>query len=140
MHENESLEEPENLSSGLPRSVVGAGLIVLLEGLVGVGAGVYFLVDGLLGHDEVGISAYGTAAWFIILFGAVLAAGVGLLRGQRWGRGIGIITQVLLAPVMFALFGESDQPLWGMLLLALIVPAFAMLVVPKTSEWMSQRG
>ena len=114
-------------------------MIVLLEGLFGVGAGVYFLIDGIRGHDEVGISAYGTAAWFIILFGAVLAAGIALLRGKRWGRGIGVITQVLLAPVMFALFGGSEQPLWGMLLLILILPAFVMLVMPKTSEWMSRQ-
>ncbi|WP_235174754.1 DUF7144 family membrane protein [Tomitella biformata] len=139
MPENLSKEDPENHPSGLPQTVLGAGLIVLLEGLVGVGVGVYFLIDGLRGHEEVGISAYGTAAWFIILFGAVLAAGIGLLRGQRWGRGIGIITQVLLAPVMFALFGESNQPLWGTVLLVLIVPAFVMLVMPKTSAWMSRR-
>lgn len=137
---NLSKEDPESLPPGLPQTVLGAGLIVLLEGLAGVGVGVYFLIDGLRGHQEVGINAYGTAAWFIILFGAVLAAGVGLLRGQRWGRGVGIITQVLLAPVMFALFGESNQPLWGMVLLILIVPAFVLLVTPKTSRWMSHRG
>lgn len=140
MPENLPVEQPDDYPTGLPQTVWGSGLIVLLEGLAGVGVGVYFLIDAIGGHDEVGISAYGTAAWFIILFGAVLAGGVGLLRGQRWGRGIGIITQVLLAPVMFALFGESDQPLWGMLLLLLIVPAFVMLVMPKTSQWMSQQG
>ena len=139
MPENLHVKDPDNHPSGLPPTVLGAGLIVLLEGLAGVGVGVYFLIDGLRGHEEVGISAYGTAAWFIILFGAVLAAGIALLRGQRWGRGIGIITQVLLAPVMFALFGESDQPLWGMLLLVLIVPAFVLLMMPKTSAWMARR-
>ena len=68
----------------------------------------------------------------------MLAAGVGLLRGQRWGRGIGIITQILLAPVMFALFGASEQPIYGMLLLVTIVPAFWCLVAPKTSAWMNR--
>lgn len=131
--------DPEDQPGGLPQTVLAAGLIVMLEGLVGVGVGVYFVVDGFRGHSEVGINAFGTAAWFLILFGVVLAAGIGLLRGQRWGRGIGIITQLLLAPVMFTLFGESDQPIWGMLLLITIVPTFVLLLMPKTSEWMSRR-
>lgn len=113
-----------------------AGAIVLLEGLVGVGAGLYILFNG---HDQTGFSSTGTAAWFLILFGAVLAAGIALLRGHRWGRGVGILTQLLLAPVMFALFGESDRPVWGMVLMVLIVPAFVLLVAPKTSRWMDHR-
>lgn len=136
MPENLPVEDPQDQPTGVPQTVLVAGLIVLLEGLAGVGAGLYILFNG---HDEKGFSSVGTAVWFLILFGAVLAAGVGLLRGHRWGRGVGILTQLLLAPVMFALFGESDRPVWGMVLLALIVPAFVLLVSPKTSRWMEQR-
>ena len=53
-----------------PTAVRRAGLVVALEGAVGVVAGIVFLVRGLTGaEDSVFINDYGTAAWFAILGG-----------------------------------------------------------------------
>src|SRR5699024_6738159 len=71
-----------------------------------------------------------------VLFGAVLAAGVALLVGRRGGRGVGIVTQVLLAPVAFSLLGQSHQVVWGILVLIVIVPGFVMLIHPRTTAWL----
>lgn len=121
-----------------PTTLRAAGAMVTLEGVVGVGIAVYYVISALVGNHEKGISYYGTAAWFGVLFGAVLAAGVTLVVGRRGGRGAAIITQVLLAPFAFSLLGQSHQIVWGVLLVLVIVPAFVLLVHPQTSAWMNR--
>ncbi|QDQ99367.1 hypothetical protein FO059_13785 [Tomitella fengzijianii] len=121
-----------------PNTVRLAGGIVTGEGVVGVGIAIFYVISALVGNHDKGISYYGTAAWFGVLFGGVLAAGVTLLMGKRGGRGVAIITQVLLAPFAFSLLGQSHQLAWGILIVLAIVPAFVLLVHPRTSEWMNR--
>ncbi|GAA4819504.1 hypothetical protein [Tomitella cavernea] len=121
-----------------PTTVRVAGGIVAGEGVVGVGIAIFYLISALVGNHDKGISYYGTAAWFGLLFGGVLAAGITLLLGRRGGRGVAIITQVLLAPFAFSLLGQSHQIAWGILIVLAIVPAFVLLVHPQTSAWMNR--
>ncbi len=121
-----------------PRTVRAGGALVALEGAVGLIVAIVLVVRAAGGHHDTGISGYGTAAWFAVLFGAVFAAGVALWLGRRGGRGVGILTQVLLAPVAFSLLGQSHQIAWGILLVIIIVPAFVLLVHPQTSAWMNR--
>lgn len=124
--------------SGPPATVLAAGVVVTFEGAVGIICAIIILGRAIAGHSETGISGYGTAAWFAAIFGAVLVAGIALLRGRRGGRGVGIITQILLAPVVFSLLGQSHQVVWGILLLLIIIPGFVLLVHPRTSAWMNR--
>ncbi|MBF6523056.1 hypothetical protein IU411_22525 [Nocardia farcinica] len=121
-----------------PATVRGAGALVALEGGVAVAVAIVLVVRGLLGHDQSQASGYGTAAWFGILGGAVLAAGVGLLLGHRWGRAIAVIAQVLLLPVVWSLLTDSHQPLWGSLLGVVVVGALVLLFAPPSNRWMAQ--
>ena len=41
------------------------------------------------------LSRFGTAAWFAIIGGAMLAAGWALWTGRRWGRGVAVFAQLL---------------------------------------------
>ncbi|WP_435591010.1 hypothetical protein [Nocardia sp. bgisy118] len=122
----------------VPATVRGAGGLVALEGAVAVTVAIVLVVRGLLGHDQSQASGYGTAAWFGILGGAVLAAGVGLLLGHRWGRAIAVIAQILLLPVAWSLLTDSHQPVYGALLGVVVVAALILLFVPSSTRWMAR--
>ncbi|MEV6429421.1 hypothetical protein [Nocardia sp. NPDC051463] len=124
--------------SGVPTTVRGAGGLVTLEGGAAVVAAIVLVVRGLLGHDQSATSGYGTAAWFGILGGAVLAAGIGLLLGHRWGRAIAVIAQLLLLPVTWSLLTDSHQPIYGVLLGVVVIAALVLLFAPPSSRWMAQ--
>ncbi|WP_410871907.1 hypothetical protein [Nocardia sp. A7] len=115
-----------------------AGGLVSLEGLAGVVTAIVLIVRALTGHDQSEASGVGTALWFGVLFGGVLAAGIGLLRGKRWGRAIAVIANVLLLPVAWSLLTDSHQPLWGSLLGLVAVAGLATLFAPATSHFMAQ--
>ncbi|WP_040781798.1 hypothetical protein [Nocardia pneumoniae] len=125
-------------SAGVPTTVRAAGGLVTLEGVVAVTVAIVLVVRGLLGHDQTAASGYGTAAWFGILGGAVLAAGVGLLLGKRWGRAIAVIAQLLLLPVTWSLLTDSHQPVYGTLLGLVAVAALVLLFAPPSTRWMAQ--
>lgn len=120
-----------------PKTVRGAGAVVTLEGAAAVSFAIFLLVRGLRGVDQSVTSGYGTAAWFAILGGAVLAAGIALLRGQRWGRTIALMAQLLLLPVTWYVI-TSHQVLWGILLGIVVIGALVMLFAGSTSRWMAE--
>ncbi|WP_443093679.1 hypothetical protein [Nocardia beijingensis] len=122
----------------VPTTVRAAGGLVTLEGVVAVGVAIVLVVRGVLGHDQSATSGYGTAAWFGVLGGAVLAAGVGLLVGKRWGRAIAVIAQLLLLPVTWSLLTDSHQPVYGTVLGVVAVAALALLFAPPSTRWMAQ--
>ncbi|MEU0500049.1 hypothetical protein ACWEO2_41830 [Nocardia sp. NPDC004278] len=124
-------------AEGVPATVRGAGGLVALEGAVAVIVAIVLIVRGLLGHDQSAASGYGTAAWFGILGGAVLAAGIGLVFGHRWGRAIAVIAQVLLLPVTWSLLTDSHQPVFGALLGVVVIGALVLLFAPASNRWMA---
>lgn len=123
---------------GVPGTVRGGGALVALEGGVAVIVAIVLVVRGLLGHDQSAASGYGTAAWFGILGGAVLAAGIGLFLGKRWGRAIAVIAQLLLLPVVWSLLTDSHQPFYGALLGVVVVGALVLLFIPPSLRYMAQ--
>lgn len=122
-----------------PINVRRAGAIVALEGALGVAAAIYMVVRELMGHEDGDfISGYGTAAWFAILGGGVMAGGIALLTGRRWGRAIAVMTQVLLVPVAFALITDSELPVIGTPVLVILVIALYFLFSPRSMKWFAQ--
>ena len=75
-------------------------------------AAVVYVVSGL-GGNEAGLNKFGTAAWFAIMFGGVLAAAWALWTGRRWGRGVAVFAQLLLLPVAWYLAVGSHQWVYG---------------------------
>ncbi|MEV6134533.1 hypothetical protein AB0L63_00385 [Nocardia sp. NPDC051990] len=128
----------DEVSAGVPATVRGAGGLVALEGAVAVVVAIVLVVRGLLGHDQSAVSGYGTAAWFGVLGGAVLAAGIGLFLGHRWGRAIAVIAQVLLLPVTWSLLTDSHQPVLGALLGIVVVSALVLVFAPASNRWMAE--
>ncbi|WP_280252077.1 hypothetical protein [Nocardia abscessus] len=132
------MSEKGPAAGAVPATVRAAGTLVTLEGVVAVVVALVLVVRGLLGHDQSATSGYGTAAWFGILGGAVLAAGVGLLLGKRWGRAIAVIAQLLLLPVTWSLLTDSHQPVYGTLLGVAAVGALVLLFAPPSTRWMAE--
>ncbi|MEV5652060.1 hypothetical protein AB0L57_27765 [Nocardia sp. NPDC052254] len=114
-----------------PGTVRGAGALATLEGLIGV---IIAIVLAIAGHDK---SAYGTAAWFVILAGAVLAAGIGLLRGRRWGRAIVVIAQILLLPAAWYMLSSHRLEL-GIPVGLLALVTLGLIFAPASVRWMAQ--
>jgi hypothetical protein len=108
-----------------------------LQGGVAIGTAVVLVVRGLLGRDPGGGSAYGSAAWFAILGAAVVAGGVALVFGKRWGRAIAVVAQVLLLPVVWTMLTDSHQPVLGALLGVVVLATLALLFSPQASKWMA---
>lgn len=89
------------------------------------------VVRALQGHheDTVVISGYATAGWFVLLGGALGAAGIGLLTGRRWGRGLVLIAELLiLVAVGSTLFGATGSATVGDVGITMYLGAVALAV------------
>lgn len=100
-------------SVSVPRPIRLAGVSVAVQGGVGLVAAAILVIRALGGHHDDFASGYGLALWCALIGVGVLAGGLGLLRGKRWGRGIGVVAQLLLLPVAYALLTDSHQPFLG---------------------------
>ena len=87
-----------------------AAVLVALEGARGLVVAAV-LVSGFCGRRRRVASGFGTAAWFALIGGGVLAAGWALWTGRRWGRGIAVFAQLLLLPVAWYMAVGSHQAL-----------------------------
>lgn len=112
-----------------PRAVRVAGVLTTLQAVVGlVFVGALLVRSGAVDLGGVGTldrgETYGEAAYYSILALAVLAAGIGLLRGKHWARTPVLLLQLLLIGAAWYAFGPSGQ-VWIGLLIA--VPSIAVL-------------
>jgi hypothetical protein len=114
-----------------------AGLIVaavyLVAALTGAGRG---LVRGPSGAEN--FSA-GTAAWFAVMGAGVGAAGVALITGRRWGRGLAVFANLLLLGVAWYI-RTSDQLVWAVLVAAVAITVLGLLFSPSAIGWVARSG
>jgi hypothetical protein len=120
-----------------PATVRQAAIIVALEGLVGLIAAIVYVISGLIGNDEPGMNKFGTAAWFAIIGGAVLAASWALWTGRRWGRGLAVFAQLLLLPVAWYVAVGSHQWAYGIPIGIAALATLALLFSASAVEWVS---
>jgi hypothetical protein len=113
-----------------------AAVLVALEGAAGVVAAVVYVVSGLAGADEPGLNKFGTAVWFAIIGGGVLAAGWALWTGRRWGRGVAVFAQLLLLPVTWYVAVGSHQWLYGIPVAAVALITLVLLFSPSALQWL----
>ena len=119
-----------------PSTVRQAAALVALEGAAGVVAALIYLVSGFSRAEEAGLNKFGTAAWFAIVGGAVVAAAWALWTGRRWGRGIAVFTQLLLLPVTWYVAVGSHQWFYGILVAAVALTALLLLFSPSALQWL----
>ena len=120
-----------------PAAVRGAGLIVALQGATGLVVAAVLLFRALGGADQRVVNGFGTAAWFALVGGAVLAAGCALLVGRRWGRGLAVFAELLLLPVAWYLAVGSHRVLVGIPVGIIALTVLALLFSPAAVRWVS---
>ncbi|MFZ0907272.1 MAG: hypothetical protein WAN71_26065 [Mycobacterium sp.] len=123
-----------------PLSVRGAGVIVAVQGAIGLVLAAVLLIRALGGADQRVVNGFGTAAWFALVGGAVLAAGGAMLVGRRWGRGLAVIAELLLLPVAWYLAVGSYRLLVGVALGISALIVLALLFSPAAVRWVAGRS
>jgi peptidoglycan/LPS O-acetylase OafA/YrhL len=120
-----------------------AGWIVVVQGVAALVVAVVLVVRGIAGADQHVVNGLGTAIWFILAGGVVVAAGRALVIGKRWGRGLAVFTQLLLLPVAWYLAVGSHQPAFGIPAGVVALTALILLLTPAAVRWATggdQRG
>ncbi len=112
-------------------------MIVAGEGAVGLVIALVLVVRAASGADQHVVNGYGTAAWFAIFGTAVLAAGLALVAGKRWGRGIAVMMQLLLLPVAWYAAVGSHRLALGIPIAIVAVAALVFLFSPTAQMWAS---
>lgn len=118
-----------------PGPVRAAGLIVAVQGVAALVVAVALVVRGIAGADQRVVNGVGTAVWFVLVGGVVLAAGRALVVGKRWGRGLAVVTQLLLLPVAWYLGVGSHQLAFGIPVGAVALAVLGLLFTPAAVRW-----
>ena len=119
-----------------PTTVRQAAVLVALEGAAGLVAAVVYVVSGFGGSNEPGLNKFGTAAWFAIIGGCVLAAGWALWTGRRWGRGVAVFAQLLLLPVSWYMGVGSHQWAYAIPVAVVAIVTLVLLFSPSAVQWL----
>ena len=106
--------------------------------MVAVIVAVVLVVRGASGADQHIVNGYGTAGWFAVMGGAVLAAGWALITGRRWGRGIAVFANLLLLPVAWYIVA-AHQPVYAVALGGVAVVILGLLFSPPALRWTASR-
>jgi hypothetical protein len=117
--------------------VRGAGLIVAVQGVAALVVAVLLVVRGIAGADQRVVNGLGTAVWFVLVGGVVLAAGRALMLGKRWGRGLAVVTELLLLPVAWYLAVGSHQPGFGIPVGIAALAVLILLFSPAAVRWVA---
>ncbi|TCO65724.1 hypothetical protein [Actinocrispum wychmicini] len=118
--------------SAVPGTVRAAGVFVAAEGAAGVVFAIVLLVAGSSGP---GRNIYGEAGYFTVIFGGVIACGIGLLLGKRWARGPSTAVQILLLGVAWYAMGPSDRPELGVPVAMVCVAVLVLLFRAPSRAW-----
>lgn len=122
------------IASDAPPTVRGAGILVGLQGLVGIVFAVALLIRALGGATSVG-NLYGEAGYFAVIGGAVLGCGVALVLGKRGARAPSTVVEILLLGVSWYAGGPSGRPEFGIPLAALCLVVLYLLYNARSREW-----
>lgn len=117
-----------------PRQVRLAGVLTGLQGVLGLLFAAAVLVKAL-GVGRLSAPLVAEVGFFLMIGGAVTAAGWGLYAGRRWAWTPAIVTQLLLLPVVYSLLGPSEQVLIGMVSLGYVVLTFMLLISESARIW-----
>lgn len=131
------------MTNRVPSTVRWAGLIVAAQGAAALVMAAILVARGLAGADQRVVNGLGTAIWFVLVGGGVLAAGCALAVGKRWGRGLAVFAQLLLLPVAWYLTVGSHQLAFGIPVGIMALTVLVLLFSPATVRWVAggdQRG
>lgn len=128
-------DRPSVRRAAAPQNVRVAGVLVALQGAVGVVFGVVLGVRALAGSGPAVGYGLAEAGFFLLIGAAVVAIGAALVRGYRGVRTPAIVVELLLLPVVYSLIGPSRQLLWGIVTGLVVVLTFLLLISDQSRRW-----
>ncbi|WP_051342899.1 hypothetical protein [Pseudonocardia spinosispora] len=134
----ESPPEPtsgvERTGSRPPTQVRAAGVVVGLQGLVGVGFAVSLVAR--VGDSSLGlVPVLGEAGMFLVMGVVLILVGRGLLRGRFWARSPAVVVQMILLPVAYSLLVPSHQPFIGTVVAVVAAGTLYLLLSGAARTW-----
>lgn len=112
----------ETPKTQVPATVRYAGFLAMAQSALGLGYAALLIVREMTGHGSDGVVkedggavnmvGLGTALYFIVIFGAVLAGAINMNRGRRWGRGPVAMLELFLLAVAFYMY-SAGQIWWA---------------------------
>lgn len=117
-----------------PRSVRTAGALVSLQGLCGLIFAIALAIRALSATAEA-TKVLGEAGYYVVIGGAVAAAGIGLLLGKHWARAPSIVVQLVLLGVAWYAVGPSSRPEIGVPIGILCIGILVLLFGTRAREW-----
>jgi peptidoglycan/LPS O-acetylase OafA/YrhL len=124
-----------NAASATPGAVRSAGVITALQGATALVIATVLVWRGLLGADQRAVNGFGTAAWFALIGGGVLAAARALLQGRRWGRGVAVFANLTLLPIDWYLGVGSHRWGYGTAIGVVALAVLVLLFSPAAVHW-----
>jgi len=125
-----------HVDPGTPKSVRIAGVLVGVQGLVGVVFAVILLTQpGVLRAGD----RIGEAAFFLLMAAAVIGFGVALVLGKRGARSPAIVIELLLTGIAAYVTAPSNQPVYGIPIAALCVFILYLLLNAGVREWVMDK-
>ncbi|HEY4007548.1 MAG TPA: hypothetical protein VGM60_20535 [Pseudonocardia sp.] len=116
-----------------PSTVRAAGTLVCVQGLAAIGFATFLVV--VVGAGALGLNVVlAEAAFYALVGAAVVALGVGLLRGRLWARTPAVVVQILLLAVAYSLVA-SGAALLGVAVGVAVLVVLGLLLSPPTRRW-----
>jgi hypothetical protein len=121
-------------SSRPPRTIVAAGVLVVLEGLVALAFAVYEVLQQR--SSTLGVGGVLPQAGFFVLVAVVLVViGRGLVRGNFWARTPALVIQILLLPVAWSLLTSSSDLVLGLVVGVVALIGVGLLLCGPSRTW-----
>lgn len=131
-------------NSVVPAPVKYAGYLAIAQSLVGLGYAGLLIFREIVGERDAsivtdtdtraGLIGYGTAVYFIIIFGAVLAGALSMNAGRRWGRGPVAMLEMFLLVVAYYMW-SAGQPAWAGITAVSAVAGLGLLFNSRSLAW-----
>jgi hypothetical protein len=105
-------------------------------GVQGVAGVVFAVVLGVraIGAGVAAGDVLAEGGYFLLVGGALVAVGAGLVRGRRWARTPAIVAELLLLPAVYSLLSVK-QLVWGVLSGVVVIATFLLLISEASRAW-----
>ncbi|MBD8029259.1 hypothetical protein H9627_02780 [Corynebacterium sp. Sa1YVA5] len=132
----------------MPPTIRWGGIIALIQSGIGLAYAFFLIYREFTGQDDPSIVyesaeantwvGFGTAVFFIIIFGTVFAGALSMMSGRRWGRGPIIMLNIIFFPVAYYMFSEGRY-LWAAIVALSAAACLAMLFNARSVHWMANQ-
>ncbi|WP_149361247.1 hypothetical protein [Lolliginicoccus suaedae] len=130
-------EPDDTLPLPVPWGIRAAGAIVAAQGATCLGLGAWYAARAIASEGNEARFGIALSSWFLLLGAAVLAGGIALALGKRWGRAVAIVMQLLLLPVVFSMITTSHQYALGFGLGGIVVLTLVLMMSGRSSDWLN---